>query len=71
MRKMKKKSNKDYYLIHSSAVKEYLLGQRYNPMICTNYTIAKKLQKEYNVKLEKRETVNIKFGLYMFEIIES
>lgn len=66
----KTKSKKDYYAIHSRAVNDYLLGVRSNPLICTNRTIAKKLQREYNVKLEKREKVNEQYGLYMFEIVK-
>lgn len=66
-----KRSSKEYYLIHSYAVEDYLSGERNNPMICTNHKIAKKLQKKYNIKLEKRETVNEDFGLYMFEIVKS
>ena len=65
----KTKSKKDYYAIHSRAVEDYLSGVRSNPMICTNRTIAKKLQKAYNVKLEKREKVNEQYGLFMYEIV--
>ncbi len=66
----KTKSKKDYYAIHSRAVNDYLLGVRSNPLICTNRTIAKKLQRDYKVKLVKKEKVNEQHGLYMFEIVK-
>ena len=62
---------KDYYSIKRIAVENFLSGKRDNPLICTNNRIAKKLQKNIrNITLEKHETVDKEFGLYMFKIIK-
>ena len=65
-----KAGKKDYFEKHSRAVEAFLAGERENALICTNDSIAKKLQKLFKVTLKRVETVNSNKGLFMFEIIK-
>ena len=66
-----KKQKKDFFSIHYWEVRDYLEGERSNPLICTNHKIAKQIQKALDVKLKKTECVNAEKGLFMFEVIDN
>lgn len=60
--------SKKHFENHCQEIEKYLSGERTNPLICTTYAIAKKLQKKYNISLTETEVVNGLYGLCMFEI---
>ncbi len=64
----KKSTSEKFFSKHSRLVEEYLAGERENPKICTNRSIARRLEKTYNIEMVEVEPVNRSVGLYMFEI---
>lgn len=50
-------------------VESFISGERSNDMVCCNHAQAKIIEKLYNVKMLKKEPVNRKYGLFMFQII--
>ena len=54
---------------HCRHVEEYLSGKRNNAMICTNKKIAKALEKKYEIKMVRINTLSRENGLYMYQII--
>lgn len=66
----KKRKSKEAKIkeLHSN-VEDFIAGKRSNNMVCCNSSEAKKVQKIYKVKLVKKEPVNTKYGLFMYQII--
>lgn len=61
---------KDFLVIQSTLVENYLNGSRKNSKICTTKKVAKQLEEKYKIKMKKVEVVNKGLGLCMFEIIK-
>lgn len=62
-------AKKDYFQIHSEVIERFLNGERSNNKICTTYSLAKKLERKFNITLKEVEEVDGKYGLAMFLII--
>lgn len=60
----------DMYQKAKKNVTMFLAGERDNPKICIIPYMAERLEKEFNIILEKRETVNEARRIFMYEIVE-
>ena len=58
----------NYFKMHCQSVEYYLAGERDDPIICTTESIAKKLERKYNIKMVKVKPIKEEVGLYLFEI---